>query len=87
VPGRSYAANFGTWGKRVDSTREYIQIALIINDTPTTVEVGIGGLEALQLGVDGSELAAGKVPSRDSSTTMAIFVLTSARKATSSTHV
>ena len=33
------------------------------------MEVGIGGLEALQLGVDGSELAAEKVPSRGSSTT------------------
>ena len=54
--GRSNAANFGTCGKRVDSTNEYIKIVLVLGNIPTTVQVGTGRLEALQLGVDGSEL-------------------------------
>jgi hypothetical protein len=57
---RSNAANFGTCGKRVDSTNEYIKIVLILSNIPTTVQVGIGRLEALQLGVDGSELSSQK---------------------------
>jgi hypothetical protein len=51
------------------------------------VEVGIGGLDALQLGVDGSEIVAEKVPSRDSSTTIAVFVLTSAMESCFIDHV
>jgi hypothetical protein len=58
--GRSNAANFGTCGKRVDSTNEYIKIVLILRNTPTAVQVGIGRLEALQLGVDGRELLSQK---------------------------
>jgi hypothetical protein len=58
--GRSNAANFGTCGKRVDSTNEYIKVVLILSNIPTTVHVGIGWLEALQLGVDGSELLSEK---------------------------
>jgi hypothetical protein len=54
--GRSNAANFGTRRKRIDSTNEYIKIVLVLSYIPTTVQVGIGWLEALQLGVDGSEL-------------------------------
>jgi hypothetical protein len=57
--GRSNAANFGTCGKRVDSTNEHIKIVLILSSIPTTV-VGIGRLETLQLGVDGSELLSQK---------------------------
>jgi hypothetical protein len=52
----SNAANFGTCGKRVDLTNECIKIVLILSDIPTTVQVGIGRLEALQLGIDGGEL-------------------------------
>jgi hypothetical protein len=58
--GRSDAANFGTCGKRVDSTNEYIKIVPILSNIPTAVQVGIGRLEALQLGVDGSELLSQK---------------------------
>jgi hypothetical protein len=57
---RSNAANFGTCGKRVDSTNEYIKIVLILSNIRTTVQVGIGRLEALQLGDDGSELSSQK---------------------------
>jgi hypothetical protein len=58
--GRSNAANFGTCGKRVDSTNEYIKIVLILNNIPTPVQVGISRLKALQLGVDGRELLSQK---------------------------
>jgi hypothetical protein len=58
--GRSDAGNFGTCGKRVDSTNEYIKIVPILSNIPTTVQVGIGRVEALQLGVDGSELLSQK---------------------------
>jgi len=81
--GRSNAANFGTCGKCI-STNEYIKIVLVLSNIPTTLQVGIGRVdsEALQLGVDGGELLSQKkrlfVASRDSSTAVAIFVLTSA---------
>jgi hypothetical protein len=58
--GRSNAANFSTCGKRIDSTNEYIKIVLILSNNPTTVQVGICWLEALQLGVDGGELLSQK---------------------------
>ena len=58
--GRSNATNFGTCGKCIDSTNEYIEVALILGNIPTTVRIGIGGLEALQLGVDGSDLLSQK---------------------------
>jgi len=58
--GRSNAANFGTCRKRIDPTNEYIKIVLILNNIPTTVQVGIGWLKALQLGVDGRELLSEK---------------------------
>src|SRR6266567_8288536 len=58
--GRSNATNFGACGKRVDSTNKYIKIVLILSNIPTTMQVGIGRLEALQLGVDGSELLSQK---------------------------
>ena len=44
--GRSNATNFGTCEKRIDSTNEYIEVALILGNIPTTVRIGIGGLEA-----------------------------------------
>ena len=50
------ATNFGTCGKRIDSTNEYIEVALILGNIPTTVQIGIGGLEALRLGADGSKV-------------------------------
>lgn len=58
--GRSNAANFGTCGERIDSTNEYIKIVLILGNIPTTVQAGIGRLEALQFGVDDSELLSQK---------------------------
>lgn len=58
--GRSNAANFGTCRKSIDSTNEYIKIVLILSNVPTTVQVGIGRLKALQLGVDGSKLLSQK---------------------------
>jgi hypothetical protein len=58
--GRSNAANFGTCGKRVDSTNEHIKIILILSNIPTTMQVGIDWLEALQLGIDGSKLLSQK---------------------------
>jgi len=58
--GRGNAANFSTCGKRVDSTNEHIKIVLVLNNISTTVQVGIGWLEALQLGIDGSELLSQK---------------------------
>jgi hypothetical protein len=57
---RSNATNFGTCGKCVDSTNEHIEIVLILRNTPTTVQVGIGRFEALQLGVDDRELLSQK---------------------------
>ena len=57
---RSNAANFGTHGKRADSTNEYVKVVLILSDIPTTVQIDFGQLEALQLGVDGSELLSQK---------------------------
>ena len=53
--GLSNATNFGTCGKRIDSTNEYIEVALILGNIRTAVRIGIGGLEALQLGVDGNK--------------------------------
>ena len=54
--GRGRAANFGTCGKRVDSMNEHTKIVLILSNITTTVQVGIGRLKVLQLGVDGSNL-------------------------------
>ena len=56
--GRSRAANFSTCEKCVDSMNEHIKIVLvlILSCIPTTVQVGIGRLKVLQLGVDGSNL-------------------------------
>jgi hypothetical protein len=54
--GRSNAANLGTRGKRIDSTNEYIKVVFIFSNIPTTMQVGIGRLEALKLGVNGSKL-------------------------------
>jgi hypothetical protein len=61
--GRSNAANFGTCGMRINSTNKYIKIVLIISDIPTTVQIGIGRFEALQLDADGNELSSQKGPS------------------------
>jgi hypothetical protein len=58
--GRSNAANFGTCGMRINSTNKYIKIVLIISDIPTTVQIGIGRFEALQLDADGNELSSQK---------------------------
>ena len=54
--GRSRGGDFGTCGKRVDSTNEHIKIVLILSNIPTTVQVESGQLEVLQLGVDSSNL-------------------------------
>jgi len=35
---------------------EHIKIVLILSNIPTAVQLGIGRLEVLQLGVDGSNL-------------------------------
>ncbi len=56
--GRSNAAHFGACRKRIDSTNDHIKIVLILSDIPTTVQVGVSRLEALQLCVDGGELLA-----------------------------
>jgi hypothetical protein len=47
--GRSNAVNVDTHGKDVDSTNESIKIVLILSNIPTTVEVSISWLKALQL--------------------------------------
>ena len=72
--GRRNAANFGICGKRVDSTKEYIKIVLILSNIPPTEQVG-----SSWLGIDGSKLLSEKGPSaasrieRDSSTAIATF--------------
>ncbi len=63
--------------------RTSISSVLVLVNIPATGQVGIGHrLEVLQLGVDGCELWSLKNPfccfERDSSTTVAKFVLTSA---------
>jgi hypothetical protein len=58
--GRDNTAHFGACGESVDSTNECIEVVLILSDTPSTVQVGICRLKALQLGVDDRELLAQK---------------------------
>jgi hypothetical protein len=81
VPQSKQCGELRYCGKRADSTNEYIKIILILRNIPTTAQVGIGWLKALQLGVDGRELLSQKSAfccfERDS-TAVAIFVLTSA---------
>jgi hypothetical protein len=56
--GRGNAAHFSAHRERIDSTNECIEVILILSDTPSTVQIGVAWLEALQFGVDGSELLA-----------------------------
>ena len=49
--GRSNPTDFSTRGKHIDSTNQNIKIVLILSNIPTTVQIGIGRLGALQLGV------------------------------------
>lgn len=72
--GRSNAANFGTHGKRVDSTNKYIKIVPILSNIPTSMQVGIGRLEARQLGVDGTKLLSQKKPPFEMDSTIAVAI-------------
>ena len=56
--------HFGACREGANSTNKCVGIVFILSDIPTTVQVSIGWLEALQLGVDGSKLLSeGRVPS------------------------
>jgi len=62
--GGGNVAHLGACRESVNSTNKWIEIVFILSDIPTTVQVSIGRLEALQLGVDGSKLLSeGRVPS------------------------
>jgi len=54
--GGGNAAHFGAYRESVHSTNKCIEIVFILSDIPTTVQVSIGRLEALQLGIDSSKL-------------------------------
>jgi hypothetical protein len=56
--GRGHAAHFGAQGESIDSTNERIEVVLIIDGIPSTVQGSAARLEALQLGVYCGELLA-----------------------------
>ena len=68
--------------KHIDSTNEYIEVALILGNIPTTVRIGIG---RFQLGADGCKAVVAKkrLPWLQKGLVYAIFVLTSAMESRS----
>ncbi len=56
--GRGHAAHFGACGESVDSAGERLELVLVLNHMPSTVQIGVAELEPLQLGINYGELLA-----------------------------